>query len=159
MPTMRAMVASLILLPFVGAVATGQECEDGSEGGYYYDLNWYRTIKLGTAPFFDAELANSAKVAYRYDVNAISPSVAGQLYRAGTLVPAGLGDDGEFWVPPRSADDDLTGTIATLRDRCRAVVYIGENDELNGSVGNAVVSWAPIPWHIETEGARIDAHP
>lgn len=153
------VVASVMLLPFVGTVATGQECEDGSEGGYYYNLNWHRTIRLGTAPFFDAELASRAKVAYSYDLNAISSSEAGQLYRDGMLVPAGLGGDGEFWVPPRSADDDLARTVEVLRRRCQTVVYLGEREELNGSVGNPVVSWAPIPWQLETEGERTDAHP
>ena len=142
------LAACLLLLPFIGTIAMGQE------GSYYYDLNWHRTIKLGTAPFVNAELARRAKIAYSFDIDELTDSVAGELYRNGRVVPAGRSDDGEYWVPARSPDD-LAAAIWALERSHGTVVYIGE-EVPSGSAGNTVVSWDPTPWQRVTEGERHD---
>ena len=138
--------ACLLLLPFIGTIAMGQE------GSYYYDLNWHRTIKLGTAPFVNAELARRAKIAYSFDIDELADSVAGELYRDGRIVPAGLSDDGEYWVPAGS-HDNLALAIQALERSHGEVVYIGE-EVPSGSPGNTVVSWDPIPWQPVRDGER-----
>ena len=164
------ITTGLVLALSTGAFAGGQEvvCQESrggaaadaeeANGSCYYEMNWYRTIKLGTAPFFNAELAKKAKVAYSFDVDraATAQFQADELYRSGKLVPAGLGDDGTFWVPASFADHDLAGATETLRNvGYENVVYLGEDEKLPGGVvGDAVVAWEPIPWRAATDRER-----
>ena len=164
--TITLLAAGSISLCAASAVAGGQDPPpnaQAAEGSYYYEMNWYRTIKLGTAPFFNTELARRAKVAYSFEVEAASGAWvdAEALYRSGKLVPAGIEDDGEYWVPARFDDRDLgQATEALLVSGYERVVYLGESEELPGGIaGDAVVAWDPIPWHPLPPAEQPDAQP
>ena len=172
--TILQIAAGLVLIFSTGAFAGGQVCpesggttassDEEAEGSCYYAMTWRRMIKLGTAPFFNAELAKKAEVAYSFDSDMLSDSAAWEnantLYQSGELVPAVMGDDGEYWVPARFDSRDLTEATTTLQGPGRRIVYLGHSEELDGGiVGDAVVAWDPIPWHAEPRGERPDTQP
>jgi len=139
--------------PETGATVAESAVSDtgATQGNYYYDMNWYRTIKLGTAPFFNPELAKRAKVAYSFDDETISALNAWDraelLYTSGKLVPAGVVEDGSYWVPAWSSSDkqSLEDAARTLETQGYDIVYLGQDEEFPGAsgevAGNAVVSW------------------
>ena len=170
-------IAGIVLLSFTGTLAVGQDTGNpgsnasaggsaassvgATKGSYYYDMNWHRTIKLGTAPFFNVELAKKAMVAYSFDAGAISDArvreKAEELYKSGKFMPAGIGEDGSYWMPARSSADEqsLEDAIKVLEAKGYPdVVYLGQEEEfLVGSEkieGKAVVSWEPTSWGKST---------
>ena len=160
--TALRVVAGLALFVATCASASAQpRCHDEEEsagtveGSCYYHLTWYDTIKLGTAPFFNTELARRARIAYSFEEAVFSGDqgweTANKLYREGRLAPAGLTGNGAYWVQRRSSNQELQDAVSSLRQRgYSTVVFLGEDEGLPGLpdeiAGSAVVTWDAVPW-------------
>lgn len=126
------------------------------EGSYYHEMNFLRTLVLGTAPFLNPALAERASYAYGFDANEIQAQSswdwdrAEELYRSGQLRPARK-EDGLIFLPRTSPLHNVTlrQTALTWESQDIPVVYITPDNTLfdeSGITGTPLVSLDSPPW-------------
>ena len=136
----------------------------------YYDMNWYRTIRLGSAPLLNPELARSAVIAYKYnlsDLTAMKTETvefwknANDLYKLRKLIPATVEDDDTYRTRADFSSENISleQMLGELKKEGN-IVLIGNRGRLgNGGPfaikGEAVVAWEPTALPAGAIHARV----
>lgn len=114
--------------------------------GEYRNLNFWRKLKLGTAPYVNAGLLKRVKVAYTYPMGDLIetaglPSVSAKL-QTGEIGIVQITAKGSFIV---ISPDDPNWTIvieAFIRHKFKGLLILSNTDNLFGkTAADAVVSW------------------
>ena len=128
------------------------------KNGEYRDLTFWRVLKLGTAPFVNPGLAETAFVAYRYDAElAFEPeysSYLANLAKAGKVSVAWQTDEGVYHVLTveeetleafkayRAAEAELLEAISRIQAKGReAYVVSSSKIAFANAEGRPIVSW------------------
>lgn len=114
--------------------------------GEYRDLNFWRKLKLGTAPYVNAGLLKRAKVAYKYPMGGLIemaglPSVSAKL-RTGEIGFVQITAEGSFIVI--SPDDPNWAIVmeAFISHKFKGLLVLSNADNLLGKTASGVVvSW------------------
>ena len=163
--TMVEVLLGMLVLAYTAAFAQEIDPQSTVKIGVYRDLGFLRKLKLGTAPYVNPRLLDTAATGYRYNLDELTGLIdcnqqesPGEIYSAvveGRIMFANGGQGGEFQVI--SPDSPL------LRDHIRTcekfsewagsqqrettmAAFISVYSQLGEASGNPVVAWVAEPW-------------
>ena len=164
--------AFTLLVVFISAYSVVLAQQTGTQSdfqatvkiGTYRDLGFWRKLKLGTAPYVNRRLLDTAAVGYRYNLDNLIERVdceqqeSNEIYGAlveGKVMFANGGQDGEFQVispdDPRLREhidtcEHFRAWADTQQQEITNAAFISIYSEFAEVPGTPVVAWVAEPW-------------
>jgi hypothetical protein len=118
----------------------------GVQPGEYSDLNFWRTLKLGTSSFVNPELAKRSATAYKYRLNAMDEETKQKILA--------LAKDGEIAVGKAMGENVIVSNDpkkieAALNNNEPGTVFVTSDPRDDFGRGDPIVTWGSETGTVE----------